>query len=203
MRTLSNTSRSASPSNEPGKVGHIKPAIEDDQSKRIKAKANSVPLKLIFDHYGVKITKYNNIIICPLKRHKGGRENSPSFRFYPETNTFYCYGCKAGIKCCNFVAEVENISVLDAAYRILDCFGSEASQDENLEIEIDHTERLEVLLDFSNMMRDSIRHSSCDEKALNRMETLARAFEKANTVHKLDNEALKSLVLKIKSLNKV
>lgn len=33
----------------------------------------------------------NNVCKCPLHD-----ENTPSFRWYPETNTYYCWGCSSG-----------------------------------------------------------------------------------------------------------
>lgn len=199
MHTVSNTNRSKSSGEEFGETGNTQSAIENDKFKMLIIKANSVPLKLIFKHYNIRASEYNTHIICPFKKHKGGRENSASFKFYPETNTFHCYGCNAGAKCCNFVAEMENISLLDAAYKILDWFGSEAGSD-NIEINIDYTERLKILMEFSNMMREYIQNNQNDPIAIQKMEMISSAFDKANFVHKLDNKALRSLVLKIKDI---
>lgn len=35
--------------------------------------------------------EYKPVVLCPLHS-----ENTPSFRYYEETNTFYCFGCRVG-----------------------------------------------------------------------------------------------------------
>lgn len=41
--------------------------------------------------YGIKLTKVGNLYrgLCPFHE-----ESTPSFTVYPETNSFYCFGCK-------------------------------------------------------------------------------------------------------------
>lgn len=43
-----------------------------------------------FDNYPVQFN-YKPVVCCPLHD-----EDTPSFRFYEETNSFYCFGCQIG-----------------------------------------------------------------------------------------------------------
>ncbi len=43
-----------------------------------------------YSMYGADF-EYRPVTLCPLHD-----EDTPSFRFYEETNTFYCFGCRAG-----------------------------------------------------------------------------------------------------------
>ena len=53
--------------------------------KALIAKANSVDLSVILNHYNINYS--NTTIICPFKSHKGGREGSASFKIYLDTNS--------------------------------------------------------------------------------------------------------------------
>ena len=56
--------------------------------------ANSLPLLSILAHYGVYLDESNRKIGCPFPSHKNGKEQTPSFVYYHNTNTFWCFGCK-------------------------------------------------------------------------------------------------------------
>src|ERR1700734_14629 len=71
-------------------------------------KANSVPIVYLLKHYGVRIDPYSNKATCPFKSHKNGRENTPSFKVYEDTNTFKCFGCGRGGKLTHFVCETDH-----------------------------------------------------------------------------------------------
>lgn len=81
--------------------------------------ANSCSLESIFKFYNLNINKNNTKCICPFKFHKNGKENSASFNFYPKTNTYWCFGCKAGSSPIDFVKNYESISFLHAIDKIL------------------------------------------------------------------------------------
>ncbi len=46
----------------------------------------------------------NYVGLCPFHN-----EKTPSFNIYPETNSFYCFGCNAGGGVINFVMRIENL----------------------------------------------------------------------------------------------
>src|ERR1700684_4389287 len=114
-----NSARNQAATTEPATTAHPKVndvSLQDgllrgdrgDYKELIK-KANSVPLPTILKHYGHHIDAYNRYIICPFSFHKGGRENGGSFCYYPDTNTFWCFGCKTGTTPVSFVSNKENL----------------------------------------------------------------------------------------------
>src|SRR6185369_7708626 len=155
-------------------------------------KANTVPIIRVFKHYGLRLDERNRKIICPIPSHKGGRENSPSFYYYPETNTFWCFGCKTGVGCTDLVAAMDNTSKAKAAFKILEWFGDDVDEDKILDRE-NFSERLEIMMDFSNTVRE-FRRSYFDEKAIAHIDDVCSVYDTENLKHKLDNEALRRLV---------
>ena len=47
--------------------------------------------------------------LCPFHN-----EKTPSFTVYPDTESYYCFGCGAGGDVINFVKRIENLDYLDA-----------------------------------------------------------------------------------------
>ena len=84
-------------------------------------RANTINLAQVFKYYGVDINEFNKKICCPFKFHK---DNSPSFYYYPETNSFNCFGCKSAGNPVNFVSLIEDINKLEAANKLLNNFDS-------------------------------------------------------------------------------
>lgn len=162
-------------------------------------RANTVPLSVIFRHYGVRVANTQCTIICPFKSHKGGRENSGSFTYYPHTNSFFCFGCKVGgqhAHACEFMANMESISRAKAAYKILQLFSGDASEGEVLEGE-SFSERLEIMMDFSTAVRQ-FRQEHFDEKAFAFIEEICVVYDDVHLRHTLDNEALRRIVEALK-----
>ena len=50
-------------------------------------------------------------------------EKTPSFTVYPETSSFYCFGCGAGGDTITFVKKIENLSYIDAVRFLADRAG--------------------------------------------------------------------------------
>lgn len=171
--------------------------------KAVVAKANSVPIKNVFKLYNVRIDDYSRKIICPFPHHKNGRESTPSLLLYPQTNSFWCFGCKTGRNGTDLVANMESVSRVKAALKILDLFGSEANLDE-IPIEgVDYSERLEILSDFSLFIRNFINDYPDDKDAVVFIERITFIFDKMNSKYSLDNAALKSLADKLKEKGKL
>lgn len=163
-------------------------------------KANTVPLSHIFKHYGLRINEYHRKVTCPFKSHKGGRESTPSFYYYPDTNSFRCYGCSTGNQYAHaveFVAAMENISKFQAATKILNMFGSEADDDYIIDRN-DLSERLEIMMDFSNAARE-FRQSFSQDHAHNYIEYVCRIYDRLCAKHEnMDNEALRNATNELK-----
>jgi len=193
MRSISNSTRSISNVSSSGKAGNFTDLVDgEDDVKELISKANSVPLMRLFRYYGVRIDEVNRFIVCPFKSHKGGRENSASFKFYPETNSFWCFGCKTGITPVVFVATMENINYVRAAYKIIESFSEDIDED-NVFDRDNFSERLEIMMDFSNVIRE-FREKFSSDKSFEYIEEICSHYDAVNLKHDLTNEALRHIV---------
>lgn len=166
--------------------------------KNIIKQADSVPLIKIFKYYGVKLDEHNRKIICPFSSHKGGQENSASLYYYHQTNSFWCFGCKTGTKCSDFVSAMSNISRLKASYKILTLFINDVNNDHVVLLNNDFAEKIQIMLDFSDNVRDFINTNNFDDKALLFVENICEIYDNINLKHNLNNDALRSVVGQLK-----
>ncbi len=60
----------------------------------------------------------NLVGLCPFHG-----EKTPSFNLYPETSSFYCFGCGAGGDVITFIRRIENLSYIDAVKLLADRAG--------------------------------------------------------------------------------
>ena len=164
--------------------------------KNLIQKSNSIPIINIFKHYGLSLNEENKKIICPFPSHKGGRESSPSFYYYPQTNSFWCFGCKIGIKCCDFVANMDNISKTKAASKILELFQYNINDIQFIKYD-NLIEKLDIMLKFSNSVRN-FRLLHADQHSQEYIEYICSIYDAINLKHNLSNDALNSV---IKQLN--
>ena len=162
--------------------------------------ANTVPLPFIFKHYGVHIDSSIRKDICPFKSHKGGRESSPSFYYYPETNSFFCFGCKVGGKFAHgveFISLFEEISRSKAAEKVINLFSQDVDLD-NVNDEQNFSERLEMMLDFSEAVK-LFRETYLDLDSANYIENIiCKTFDRMNDKFTLENDALKKVIENLK-----
>ena len=196
MLSLSNASRSDDFSEASSKDGDFEESSKSFYKELIN-KANSVPLNHVFRHYGYKIDEQNRKMTCPFPFHKNGKESTSSFWFYPQTNSFWCFGCKTGNYATDFVAAIDKSSKLKAAYKVINLFENEVDPEYNVNL-ISFEERLLLLLDFSDFVREYRLLHLDDLKLKNKIEALSAIFDKINNNLELDNEALKSLIINIK-----
>lgn len=73
---------------------------------------NAVPLSRVIETYTSERFSKNKIK-CPLHS-----EKTASFTIYPETNTFYCFGCGASGDAIKFVQLYHNINFKEAVQKI-------------------------------------------------------------------------------------
>jgi hypothetical protein len=200
MRPISSPTGSSSDSQAPGETGNIAEAFAGkDYYKELINKANTVPLTRVFKHYGIRADEYNRKITCPFKSHKGGRESSPSFYYYAGTNSFRCYGCGIGHQYahgCEFIAAMEGISRVKAASKILDLFSSDVDDDGVL-TKHDFSERLEIMMDFSNTVRD-FRQSHPDSESQKFIEDMCWVYDQHNLKRDNNNDALRRIIEQLK-----
>jgi hypothetical protein len=168
-------------------------------------KANTVPLSQILRHYGVCVQSVQCNVVCPFKSHKSGRENSGSFVYYPNTNSFRCYGCQTGhpnAHGCEFIAAMDGISRVQAAHKIIELFSNSVSDIyEILDVQ-NYSETLEIMLDFSNTVRE-FRQSHFDEKSQAFIERMCLVYDDVYVKHhtktkKLSNDAIRRMIQLLK-----
>lgn len=149
-------------------------SLDDDfqaQSATIQ-QANTVKFAHVCRHYGIEVDAYNVKIRCPFKFHNDG---DPSFQYYPETNSFFCWGCKNSGGPVNFVALLENISKTDAADKLLDNFESD---EVDASLCVRSKEKEELFLKFSTMVRNFLKENQTPE-ALAFIDTITQSFDAA------------------------
>jgi hypothetical protein len=197
MRPISNSAGSDSHSQTSGEIGDIAKAfIGKNSYKELIERANTVPLARVFKHYGIRVDEHNRRITCPFKSHSGGHESTPSFWYYPHTDSFRCYGCGVGhphAHACEFVAAMEGISRLKAANKILELFSADVDDDGNIFAGHNFSERLQIMMDFSNAVRE-FRHSNPDQQSQKFIEDICWVYDQHNLKHDHTNEALRHIV---------
>lgn len=200
MHPLSGTIGSISNSAPSGEAGDFTaPYAGEDNNQILIEQANSVSLIRIFRLYGLRIDSQNRKTVCPFKSHKGGRESTPSFWFYPDTNSFYCYGCSIGGKSshgCEFIATMDSTTRIKAAHKILNSFSGDINE-YNVQELGNFSERLEIMMDFSTTVRN-FRETYTDEKSNEFIEFCCRVYDQHNLKRDLDNEALRRAVEHLK-----
>jgi len=165
-------------------------------------KANAVPIISVLGFYKIKIDLQTKKISCPFSDlHSGGIDKTPSFYIYPETNSFFCYGCKVGGGCVNLVSIIDNISKINAAQKILSACGSEVDFDFLYNHNVDHIETLKILMDFSNYIRDNIASNEHNEKYMTFIDEICCALDVLHEKykHKMSNESIRVLVDRLKN----
>jgi DNA primase len=194
MHKLSNSTGPDSSSETSGDNRSVEAVASAKQFyKELIAKANSVSIKSLFKIYGVRVDEHNKKANCPFPSHN---DKTPSFLYYPETNSFYCHGCKAGTRPVDFIVHMEGLARARAAARVMELCGQDADADNEFE-SIDYGERLEIIMEFSNFVREFIQANSENEVAITYIEKVTAIFDQMNSKHKLDNSTMKNLTAKL------
>lgn len=149
------------------------------QAKSLVEKASAISIMEVVKLYNLNLD-YNKIC-CPFKHHKNGSERTASLYIYPETNTFYCFGCKTGSSPVDFVANIEGINRLKAAQKLLSTTNFTIK---NLPEKESYKDKIVELINFSNFVRESQLDPIKKLKAL-------KALDKLLVDNKLTTEAIK------------
>lgn len=195
MRELSNSFRPTSSSKVSGEDRNFTDSFTGEGYKSVIDKANTVPISKLFKLYGLKLDEINRKITCPFKTHKGGRENTASFYYYPHTNTYHCYGCKQGNTPIDFIINMERCSAKKAAIKILENFSEDVDEDLILNKD-DFSEKLKILISYSDEVR-LFRLNHINEEDFNFIEDNCQTFDKICQRHDLNADALKVVVSKL------
>jgi len=196
MFNLSDTTRSNNYCEESGEAGYSSKIVErQGYNKDLILRANTVPIIQIINMYGVKLDPYTNKTICPFSFHNGGRESTGSFKCYPETNSFHCFGCHTGSRPCDFVMHMDNVSKIKAAIKIIKLFSGDI--DENvINNTQDASERLEIMLEFSNSILE-FRNNNNTEHSFKFIEYVCWVYDQMNLNYIHDNSALRGLNIRL------
>lgn len=198
MHQLSDKDGSFGYGDAPSQDGDFASSSTRDELKKIIGKADSIPLASIFKHLKIPLNHLQTKTTCPFKNHKNGQETTASFNYYPNTNSFYCFGCKMGGEYAHgtqFLATLEGITKSEAAKKILSLFEGEVDVDLIVYNLQNFSERLNTLTLFSNSVREFRLNNFNYPKALDFIENyICLSFDNLNIKYKLDNQALKRTV---------
>lgn len=164
--------------------------------------ANTISLITIFKYYNVFVDRYKSMTTCPFKSHKGGRESTASFKYFTDTNSFFCYGCKVGGKnfhACEFVSTFESISKVSAANKILNLFSKDINSDydKNHYDNESYLEKINIIMDFSFFIKNA-RNLYQDEEYFEYLEYICKTYDTLNQKYSLNNEGLLKVIDKLK-----
>ena len=84
--------------------------------------ASKVDLVTLAWEYGLDLLPQNNgdyTCLCPFH----DDSETPSMRFYVQTNTFHCFGCQAGASVFEFVMRMDNIDFPAALHKLAERVG--------------------------------------------------------------------------------
>lgn len=169
--------------------------LSDVENNSLISKANSVDIKKVFSLYKINTTDYSKKIICPFPFHANGSERTPSFYYYTETNTFFCFGCKSSGKPTKFVSLMDGISISQAADKIIKRF---QLLDQTLLEDIkakSFNDKCELYIGFSNYINPYIKNNSTREFA----EKLCKVFDTITMKKNLNEKAVIHLINKLKN----
>ncbi len=198
MRSLQDSSRSISDSVSSWEDGDSTEDITEQTNQTLIKQANSVSIITLFKHYHLQVDDFTRKIICPFLSHKGGRESSGSFYIYLDTNSFWCFGCKTGSKPVDFVSNIDNLSRINAAYKIIELFG--ADLDDFIISNQEYQDQSSLLIRFAAFIRQ-FQQTYYQPQDLEFIEEICRTYDNLSDKYQLSNKALESLINQL--INKV
>lgn len=194
MRNLSNITGPVDYGEEPGQIRDAS-APPKNPSQELIRKANCVPIIQLFKMYRVRIDQFNKRVTCPFKSHANGQEHTPSFWYYPETNSFNCFGCHVGGGPADFVMHMDNTTKIQAAAKILELFEKDVDEDFLFDAQ-NAMDRVEIMREFSDAVLE-FRQNHSDDHAFEFIEYVCWVYDRMNLIHTHDNDALRGLNVRL------
>ena len=157
--------------------------------KELINKANTVPLVNIFKKYNICLSEQQRKARCPFPSHNGGRETSASMFYYPDTNSFFCFGCRKGGQSAHaveFISFYKGISKLDAANVIIHNWSDEVT---NMVVDDYIPELLSSHLEFALLIKE-FRSKFSDVKSELFINHISSVYDKMCIKHSLSKKAL-------------
>lgn len=188
MQSLSNSSKSIDRGQIQNQSGNDRDGYSNAW-KKLATEANSVDLLTVLTSYGLQLDKYHSKCICPLHN-----ENTPSFYYYKDTNSWYCFGCKKGGSATHFVSRIEDISIAKAADKLLGEFSPGVFATSTTS---DYLERQDIVFGFSNLIRKFIQAHTDNPNAFQFVERLTLIFDALVAKHNLSNDGLKLIIKRL------
>ena len=191
MSALQNQSRSDSPGEGWFACGSSGDGYQGDTG--LIAQGQTVDLSAVFQHYGIHLNRYCRSISCPFSSHQ---DRSPSFYFYPDTNSFYCFGCKKSGGPVQFVSLFRHVSREEAARQLLNNFEFEEIDSFGLS---ESREREDLHLKFSAIVRN-FHQKHRGEEAFQMAEKMTRIFDDACRRNSLEIEGLRRIIQRLEEM---
>jgi DNA primase len=186
-------------SNRGGEAHSTNPTLKDPYGRTISVKslveqANTVPLFEVFKDYAIHVDEYNRKARCPV--HSNGTERTPSFWYYPETNSFYCFGCKISGGPTELIAATKEMSRYDAALFVIENYGKFL----RMAAEVPETHASsndKILLVFSEIIYDFIADHERSDESIAYAEKICAAFDQLVEKRSPNHDAMVSAVEKL------
>ena len=120
---------------------------------------DEVAITEVATDFGLEVK--NNCVVCPFHGDK-----NPSLKIYPETNSFYCFGCGTGGSVIDFYMSLDDCDALTASKKLADDYNIPWQYDESTEDRLKRKEKealqkgLEGLVErwHSNLRQEDIEH---------------------------------------------
>lgn len=85
------------------------------------AACKQLDITKVLVHFNIYWNGISSHIKCPFPKH-AATGNTPSFKIYEDTNSFYCWGCRKGGSAVEFVMSILNYSKIHAVDYLIDKF---------------------------------------------------------------------------------
>ena len=96
-------------------------AVNDEFTMALR---NANPIDTVINSY-VQLKKRGRTFVCNCPFHS---EKTPSFTVFPDTQSFYCFGCGAGGDVITFIMKAENLDFMDAVRLLAERSGMEVPE---------------------------------------------------------------------------
>jgi hypothetical protein len=155
----------------------------ENPKELIRAANHKVSLIKILNQYGIKPNRarggnWSQMVQCPLKSHKGGKERTPSFGYNFQQDRFNCLGCGVSGMAVEFLSISEGKwdgdrfipkSKLLIAKRILEKYSGYTTDESRIE-ETEDPRTEKVLFEFSGYVQKTMRASPDKPDVLGRID---------------------------------
>ena len=101
-------------------------ALSQDFLNELKYQNDIV--SVIESYVSLKRSSRNRVGVCPFHS-----EKSPSFTVFPESQSYYCFGCGAGGDVITFIRQIENLEYIEAVRFLAQRAGMTMPEDNSLD----------------------------------------------------------------------